>query len=155
MGEYMSVSELPPRFGGLLLMGTNGGVLQALDAHNGMLSWRWETSHPFGGSGLAQVGETIIAASRDGYACALQVGNGAVRWETALPGINQTFEGTQLRVAAAANGIALQYGKRIIVLDPRDGSILWDHALTADTYQGWVVAVGASQIYVVEQKFTV
>src|SRR5579859_6702674 len=151
-GEHVFFVET--RSGSLLLVGTNDGRLQALAASDGSVLWQRETGHSFGGPALVQVGETIYAATRDGRLYALRARDGTIIWESGIPAISQTFDDSQVRVFASATCIALQYGKRIIAVDPANGIPLWEYVLPTTTYQGWVVALGVSHAYIVEQRFT-
>lgn len=147
MGEATSVAK------DIIVIGNDSGMLRACDVHDGSQLWEHNAGHPFGGPALAQAGETIIAASLDGYCCALHGPDGAIRWQQRLPGVTEPVFENGIHVVASNDCVAMQYGSHILALNPIDGGTLWEYTPSPKARTAWLVGSGPAHVYIVEQQF--
>jgi outer membrane protein assembly factor BamB len=130
-------------FGGVLVAGTDAGILYGLDAA-GRLVWRLAAPGPLLRPAVAAAGRCLALASRDSGAALLAVdpATGERRWEAALdvPGGVVLAWGRRVAVAGAVGGDPI-----VTALD-RDGAAAWS---VAPPLAGPVGAAAAGPLLVV------
>jgi outer membrane protein assembly factor BamB len=142
--SYDAKEELGTRpcvAGGLVLVASLEDTLVALDASTG--AWRWhhrrEHREGFTIRGAADVivrGRTAFAAYSDGFVAALDVSNGAPRWERKVAPDGKYMDVDALllegdRLFAAA------YSGAVLALDPDSGKTLWQAAVPDASRLAW------------------
>ena len=134
-----------------VLVASQDGRIQALDAHDGRARWTQNRGHPFAGLALAQVGREVVAVSLDGYVCKLALDDGALRWERSLPIAGPLPSPTSgIRIAAnhgSSRSSSARSSSRLL-LD--DGHTSWEARPTPAAHQWWLLAAGAGHIYTLQ-----
>lgn len=134
-----------------LIIASHDGRIEALDARDGSLRWTQSRGHPFVGLALARAENDIVAASGDGYVCAIAGDDGTRRWETVLP-IAEPIVGPMggVRIAANPTLVAVQLGRRMFAINMDNGRIRWECKPSTGTYQWWLLSVGADHVYILQ-----
>ncbi len=148
------ISASPSIVDGILYVGTNGGVLYAIDAASGNVRWRFRAhnglkSNPLVYDGLVIVGEgnadsttfkprrKVRVGSGPSGLVALDAHTGRKRWYRALTGTGQP-------TATIVGGILVHHdGDGFVVgLDPRTGNFLYRRNVGAVSSMAGAIPVG-------------
>lgn len=88
--------------------GSSYGILVAIDALTGKISWRYEDSYPFFGGALATAGGLVFSGDQKGYALALDADSGKLLWKfqtgSAIRGQPVTWEMDGRQYVAIGSG---------------------------------------------------
>lgn len=132
--------------------------LLALDATNGHLLWDYtgigETTGLVGAASPAANGDIVVPAFSSGEIVALRVENGAVAWMDNLSAVRRSdnlaglSDISGLPVIDKGTVFAVSYGGRLVAIDERTGSRLWQKDISsAET--PWVAG---NHIFVVSEN---
>ena len=149
------LSTRPALAGGNVLVASLQDTVFALDAATGARKWHHRREQKAEGltilgAASVQVSEgTAFAAFSDGFAAALDLETGAVRWERRI-----APAGTHLDVdALVLDGqrlYAAAYSGAVLAVDARSGATIWSYEVPGPTQlalaAGLVVAVSASRV---------
>ncbi|MBI3182308.1 MAG: PQQ-binding-like beta-propeller repeat protein [Myxococcales bacterium] len=158
--RYASGEELgttPVFASGKLLVASNTDTLYAVDAASGKWSWQYRRDAPSGftirGAAAPKVDSGVaFVGFSDGYLVALEVADGAMKWERALGGSAKQFldvDSTPVLDEAGRVYVA-SYQQGVYALSPETGEIDWHSpkvGVTGLAIRGEVLyAMGDSQL---------
>lgn len=116
---------------GMVYVGSDDGVLYAIDAATGTVTWRHSTGGAIEASPLLR-GDTVYVGSSDGAMYAIEAKTGARRWRTEtgdriLGGANvAVLDGGRERIVVGS------YDHQVRAFDPKTGAVAW--AFSTDNF---------------------
>jgi outer membrane protein assembly factor BamB len=129
-------------------------ILRALYAQSGDVCWERPLGHPAPHLALVYAGGVLFAASEDHCLSAFRISDGALLWETALPESDRSMKSSSGACPIATNSevVAVYDAGQISICRCQDGSLLW--TLDSTLFRGSITlaGVGASSVYLNEQR---
>ncbi|MCO6523769.1 MAG: outer membrane protein assembly factor BamB [Candidatus Schmidhempelia sp.] len=129
----------PVSAGGMVLVHTSNGMLQAFNADNGELVWKVDLDVPLlslrGQSSPAVVSDMVIIGDDNGHIDAMTLKNGVLLWQQRISQPGGSNEIAKLNdvdvIPVITNGIvyAIAYNGNMVSLDIHTGQTLWHRSL--------------------------
>ena len=148
--EIEDVAGGPVIDAGAVIAGGATGLLGSFDLQTGALQWRV----PLSVAHTPRVtGEWLFALTADGEAVCLRRSTGNVRWRTDLAGVLGVDDDDELSwsgLIVAGGTVIVAGSRRLVSLDPSDGSVVRTAALQGDPASAPIAAGGT--LYVLTRE---